>query len=86
MRILARFGIKVVAEADGVGEPVDRRILAGEEMPTIGRSRPVVAREICLLFRRREIGPSVWIETDGQHFEIFSGVERHVDHRSAQDR
>src|SRR5439155_14919762 len=83
-----------VAEARRFGEPIDRRLPTGEEVPASRGAGPLVAVEIRRLLRgsKRRLLP--WIEADDDHVEIAAWVERQelecarqaVEHLRAQHR
>src|SRR5438445_6168510 len=83
-----------VAEARRFGEPIDRRLPTGEEVPASRGAGALVAVEIRRLLRGSKRWLLTWIEADDDHVEIAAGVERQelerarqaVEHLRAQHR
>ena len=94
MRVLFRLRVPGVAEAGGLRQPIDLRLIAGQEMPAFGGAGAPVALEVDGLLRRRRGRRVVRVEADGDDLEILARIQRHhaerarqaVDHLRAQHR
>ena len=64
-----------VAEADGVGQRVDRCLRPGQEVPAAGRLRPAVALDVARLLLRRQARAFLRVEADRDDVELAAGLE-----------
>src|SRR5262249_50430653 len=72
MRELLCFRIVCVAEAEGIREGLDRRLVPGEKVKTHFRTVAAVALYVSLFLLSRESGGLRRVEADGQNFVLPS--------------
>ena len=76
VRVLLDVGVVGVAEADGVGQRLDRRLGAGQEVPAVRRRRPPVVRHVGRLLVGGEAEVVFRVDADDDDVEVLAGVER----------
>ena len=84
VRELLRFLVPGVTEAGGLCQPLDRRLVAGQEMPARAGARLLVALEVDRLLRGRGCGRIARVEADGDDLEVLARVERQHAERARQ--
>ncbi len=72
MRELLLLGVPHVAEADGLRERVDGRLVAREEVPALGAALAAVLAHDRAFLRRRHLGRLARVEADGEDVELGS--------------
>src|SRR5436190_22788088 len=70
VRKLIAEGIVVVTEADCPGEPVDGRLIAGQEMPASSRSVAAIGSRVVSFFLGCQRGRFAGMEAGGHHLII----------------
>src|SRR5262245_11302578 len=82
--VLLRYRVPDVAKADGLRQCLNRRLVAGQELPARFRAGPVIPGQIFRLLRRRQLGPFTRVETHGQIDELLAGRHRQPLHSAEQ--
>ena len=94
MSKLPRLGIVVIPEPHGLGQLVDRRLVAGQKVPAFGSAGTTVKPDVERFFGRRERGLLARVKAHRHHVELIAYVklellqafEQSVKHHGAEHR